>query len=46
VVVGLEPDADLLSRHGYSVVLSLLQLWNPVFRDFLRPTRSGVSHSH
>ena len=30
VVVGLEPDADLLSRHGYSVVLSLVTLWNPV----------------
>src|SRR5262249_16430752 len=31
VVVGLEPDADLLSRHGYFVVLSLFTLWNPVF---------------
>src|SRR5437899_6446327 len=45
VVVGLEPDADLLSRHGYSVVLSLVTLWNLADRAFLRPTRSGVSRS-
>ena len=34
MVVGLEPDADLLSRHGYSVVLvSCITLWNPGVRD-------------
>src|SRR2546421_4030657 len=40
VVVGLEPDADLLSRHGYSAVLSLVTLLGPgVWRLLLRLLR-------
>src|SRR5690606_36526678 len=37
VVVGLEPDADLLSRHGYFVVLSLVNALVPGGPD-VRPS--------
>ena len=49
VVVGLEPDADLLSRHGFASFLLFVplraadRLRGPVCRGLVRPPRSGVS---